>query len=83
MSKANELNITLISVKSFTCKQSEHGVVPSLPLRGVMSTPSGSGETVVLHNLILNVYRECFENIFAFSQSINVNQTWEAVKKYH
>jgi carboxylesterase type B len=82
MSKMDELKITPISVKSFTCKQSKHGTVPGLPLRGVILAPSGAGKTVLLANLILKVYRGCFERIYIFSPSVNVDQTWEAVKRY-
>jgi hypothetical protein len=82
MVKASDLNITPISVKDFTCKQSGHGTVPKLPLRGVLLAPSGAGKTVLLSNLILKIYRGCFERIYVFSPSVNVDQTWEAVKKY-
>ena len=82
MSKHGDLKITPISVKSLTCKQSKHSSVPSLPLRGVILAPSGSGKTVLLANLILKIYRGCFERIYVFSPSVNVDQTWEAVKKY-
>jgi hypothetical protein len=82
MSKSNDLTITPISLKDFTCKQSKHAVMPKLPLRGVILAPSGSGKTVLLSNLILKMYRGCFERIYVFSPSVNVDQTWEAVKKY-
>jgi hypothetical protein len=82
MSDHNDLKITPISLKSFTCKQSKHSTVPSLPLRGVILAPSGSGKTVLLANLILKVYRGCFERIYVFGPSVNVDQTWEAVKTY-
>ena len=82
MPQKSELTIEPISVKSFTCKQSKHSVVPGLPLRGVILAPSGSGKKVLLANLILKIYRGCFERIYVFSPSVNVDQTWEAVKKY-
>ena len=82
MAKKSELKIEPISLKSFTCKQSKHSTVPGLPLRGVILAPSGSGKTVLLANLILKIYRGCFERIYIFSPSVNVDQTWEAVKKY-
>ena len=56
--------------------------MPKLPLRGVILAPSGSGKTVLLSNLILKMYRGCFERVYVFSPSVNVDQTWEAVKKY-
>ena len=82
MPKKSELTIEPISVKSFTCKQSKHSTVPNLPLRGVLLAPSGAGKTVLLANLILKIYRGCFERIYVFSPSVNVDQTWEAVKTY-
>ena len=82
MPNHSELKITPISVKTFTCKQSKHGTVPNLPLRGVLLAPSGAGKTVLLANMILKVYRGCFERIYVFSPSVNVDQTWEAVKTY-
>jgi ABC-type transporter Mla maintaining outer membrane lipid asymmetry ATPase subunit MlaF len=69
-------------VKSFTRKQCKHGTVPNLPLRGVILAPSGNGKTVLLANLILKVYRGCFERIYVFGPSVKVDQTWEAVKQY-
>ena len=80
MSTNSGLKITPISVKSFTCKQSKHGNVPSLPLPGVILAPSGSGKTVLLANLSLQVYHGCFDRIYLFSPSVNVDETWEAVK---
>ncbi len=82
MTKNDDLNITPISVKDFTCKQSKHPVMPKLPLRGVILAPSGSGKTVLLSSLILKMYRGCFERVYLFSPSVNIDQTWEAVKKY-
>jgi len=82
MPQKSDLTIEPISVKSFICKQSKHPTVPALPLRGVILAPSGSGKTVLLANLILKIYKGCFERIYIFSPSVNVDQTWEAVKKY-
>jgi hypothetical protein len=82
MSKTSDLEVTPISIKSFTCKQSKHGTVPNLPLRGVILAPSGSGKTVLLANLSLKVYRGCFEQMYVCGHSVNVDQTWDAVKKY-
>ena len=45
--------------------------------------PSGSGNSVSLTNFILNLYKGCFERVFVFSPSIEVDQTWQAVKYYY
>jgi predicted AAA+ superfamily ATPase len=71
-----------IKLQEYTCKQSKHDIVPKLPLKGILLAPSGSGKTVLLSNLILNVYRDCVERIYIFSPSVDVDRTWQAVKDY-
>jgi hypothetical protein len=78
----DEIIIKPIKLKEYTCKQSKHDTVPKLPLRGVILSPSGGGKTVLLSNLILNVYRGCFERLYIFSPSVHVDATWNAVKDY-
>ena len=48
----------------------------------ILLAPSESGKTVLLSNLILNIYRGCFERIYIFSPSIDLDSTWLPVKKY-
>ena len=54
--------ITPIAQKEYYCKQSKYGdsVVPKLPTRATILAPSFSGKTVLISNLILDVYRNCF-----------------------
>ena len=78
----NSLDIKPIGLTEYSCKQSKHGHVPRVPIRMILLAPSGSGKTVLLSNLILNVYRGCFERIFVFSPSIDIDATWKPVKKY-
>ena len=84
MTKSNHdsLEIKPIELKVYSCKQSKHSHVPKVPLRMILLAPSGSGKTVRLSNLILNVYRGCFERVFVFSPNVDVDKTWEPVKKY-
>jgi len=82
MSKFDSLEIKPIELKDYSCKQSKHTHVPKVPIRMICLAPSGSGKTVLLSNLILNIYRGCFERIYVFSPSIDIDQTWEAVKKF-
>ena len=44
--------------------------------------PSGSGETVLLASMCLDIYQGCFNRIFVFSPSCDIDQTWEEVRKY-
>ena len=78
----DEISIKPIKLQEYTCKQSKHDIVPKLPLRGILLAPSGSGKTVLLSNLILNVYRGCYERLYIFNPSVHVDQTWQAVKDY-
>ena len=71
-----------IKLQEYTCNQSNHDIVPKLPLRGILLAPSDSGKTVLLSNLILNVHRDCYERLCMFSPSVHVDQTWQAVKDY-
>ena len=51
-------------------------------LRSVILGPSGSGKTILLQNMILNINKNGFSRIYIFSPSIDVDMTWEPVKKY-
>ncbi len=81
-SKHNSLEIAPIDLTEYTCKQSIHCHVPRVPLRLVLLAPSGAGKTVLISNLILNIYRGCFERIFIFSPSVDIDKTWSPVKEY-
>ena len=70
------------SIKEFETKQSKYDQVQKLPVRGILLGPSGSGKGVLLQNMILDIYRDCFERVYIFSPSINVDHTWLPVKAY-
>ena len=71
-----------IKVQEFEVKQSKYEMVGKLPTRAIVCAPSGGGKTVLLSNLILDVYRGCFSRIYIFSPSIDIDYTWAPVKKY-
>ena len=69
--------------KSYKFQQSTYDDVPILPTRALCLAPSGSGKSVLLQNLITDVYAGCFKaGIHIFSHSINIDDTWLPVKKY-
>ena len=76
----DELSITPVQLQEHTCKHSKHAIVPELPPWGITLAPSGSDKTVLLPNIISNVYLDCFERLCIFSPSVHVGQTWQAVK---
>ena len=75
-------NISPAKVKQYEVKQSKYEHVSRLPTRSVINAASGSGKTVLIQNLILDVYRGCVSIIYMFSPSIDIDDTWIPVKKY-
>ena len=71
-----------INTKKYEVKQSKYPQVAKLPIRQVFAAPSSSGKTTVLSNYITDIYRDCFERIYIFSPSINVDSTWDPTKAY-
>ena len=71
-----------IKVKEFTSKQSKFEVVSKLPLRDIILGPSGAGKGILISNMILKIYKDCFDRIYIFSPSIDVDKTWDPVKDY-
>ena len=70
-----------VKIKEYTCKQSKYGnFVPKLPTRATILAPSFSGKTVLISNLILDVYKNCFNRIYIFSPTINIDDNWGPVK---
>ena len=68
--------------KEYTFTQSNYEVAPRIPFSMVITGQSGSGKTVLLSNLILDIYKGCFSRIFIWSSSIDLNPVWTHVKKY-
>ena len=75
-------NIIPIAVKQFEVKQSKYPQVARLSTSKILLGPSSSGKGVLLSNFILDIYRNCFERVYIFSPSINVDHTWIPVKEY-
>ena len=71
-----------LSVREFEVKQSKYNVVGTLPIRSILLSPSGGGKTILIANMIMDIYKGLFERVYIFSPSINVDHTWESVKKY-
>ena len=59
-----------IQLNEFDAKQSRYGMLPHLPSRSVILGPSGMGETILLQNMILDIYRNCCSRIYIVSPSI-------------
>ena len=60
-------------IKPIKCKEydipcSKYPQCGKLPIRTILLGPSGSGKGILLQNLILDVYKDCFERIFIWSE---------------
>jgi hypothetical protein len=75
-------SIKPIKVPDFESKQSKYEFCAALPTRSLILAPSGGGKTVLLQNMILDIYKGCFSRIYIFSPSIDVDHTWNPVKDY-
>ena len=53
---SNSIKLEPIKLKEFEVQQSKFDVAPKIPFRSVILGPSGSGETILLQNMILNIY---------------------------
>ena len=69
-------------VKNYNIKQSKYDVVPKIPFKTIIYAPSNSGKTVLITNLIENIYKGCFERVYIFSPSITLDDSWLSTKKY-
>ena len=56
--------ISPVKVKQYEVKQSKYEHVSKLPCRSVINAASGSGKTVLIQSLILDVYKGCFSRIY-------------------
>ena len=51
-------------------------------MRSMLCGPSSSGKPVLISNMILDIYKDCYSRIYVWSPSVNVDSTWGPVKDY-
>jgi len=72
-----------IKTKEYTVKQSKYPHVGKLPIRSIVLGPCGCGKSILIQNMILDLYKGLFQRVYIFSPSIDVDfQTWAPVKKH-
>ena len=84
LSKNNPLQIRVPKHDQWETKQPKHGrgVVPTCPFRICTSSPSGAGKTVWIVDMLTRIYAGCFERIYIFSPSMNIDSIWDSMKDY-
>ena len=76
-------DIKPIKTKQYDVPESRYKQAGKLPFRSIILGSSGSGKTILLQNMIIDIYKQIFERIYICSPSIDVDyQTWLPVKKY-
>lgn len=75
-------SISPIALKEYEVKQSKYNIVGKLPIRSILLAPSSSGKTVLIQNMILDIYKDLFERVYIFSPSVHIDHTWYPVKTY-
>ena len=58
------------------------GIVPSCPMRICTSSPSGADKSVWIVDMITRIYAGCFERVFIFSPSVDIDSIWDPVRDY-
>ena len=69
-----------INVPGYKYKHSKYEMVPKLPFRSIIVASSTGGKTVLIQNLLLNIYRSSFERVYIFSPSVNADPAFYEVK---
>ena len=70
-----------INIPEYKYKQSKYEMTPKLPFRSIVVASSTGGKTVLIQNLLLNIYRGSFERVYIFSPSIHSDPALYEVKK--
>ena len=71
-----------VATKQYTHTQSRYSDTASLPCRKLLLAQTNSGKSNLISNMILDLYRDCFERIVVFSASWNTDSIWLPLKAY-
>ena len=63
-------------------KGSRFKAMPKVPFRMMLTGRSGSGKTVTISSMVLDHYRGCFESIYIFSSTADLDPTFKAIATY-
>ena len=63
-------------------KCSSYKAMPKVPFRMMLTGRSGSGKTVTISSMVLDHYRGCFESIYIFSSTADLDPTFQAIATY-
>ena len=70
-----------INVKQYEFKQSQYPQADKLPFRSIIVSASQGGKGILIQNLILKIYRGCFERIYLVSTTAHIDEAYKEVIK--
>ena len=82
MSKLAVPKIEPINVKQYEFKQSPYPQADKLPFRSIIVSASQGGKGILIQNLILKIYRGCFERIYIVSPTAHIDEAYKEVIRY-
>ena len=71
-----------INVRQYEFKQSDYEMADELPFRSIVVSASQGGKGILIQNLVLKVYRGCFERIYLVSPTAHIDEAYREVIKY-
>ena len=63
-------------------KQSPYPQADKLPFRSIIVSASQGGKGILIQNLILKIYRGCFERIYIVSPTAHIDEAYKEVIRY-
>ena len=82
MKKLDIPKIEPIHVKQYEFKQSPYPQADKLPFRSIIVSASQGGKGILIQNLVLKIYRGCFERIYIVSPTAHIDEAYKEVIKY-
>ena len=82
MNKKSAPIIEPINVRQYEFKQSDYEMADKLPFRSIVVSASQGGKGILIQNLVLKVYRNCFERIYIVSPTAHIDEAYREVIKY-
>ena len=82
MTKLDIPKIEPINVMQYEFKQSPYKQADKLPFRSIIVSASQGGKGILIQNLVLKIYRGCFERIYIVSPTAHIDKAYKEVIKY-
>ena len=82
MTKIDIPKIEPINVKQYEFKQSPYPQADKLPFRSIIVSASQGGKGILIQNLVLKIYKGCFERIYIVSPTAHIDEAYKEVIRY-